>query len=544
MRHQRAFDFRRAHAMTGDVDDVIDAAGDPVITVGIAAAAVAGEVLALVGGEVGLLETFVVAVDGAHLARPRFGDAQVAAAFALQHLAVGIDDLRHHAEERLGRRARLLCDGARQWRDHDAAGFGLPPGIDHRAAGITDHAVVPFPGFRVDRLADRAEQPQRFARGLLHRLVTGLHQRADRRRRGVEDVDLVLVDDVPEPRIVRIVRHAFEHHRGRAVGERPVQNVAVAGDPADVGGAPVDVAVVIIEDVLVRHRHEDQITGGGVQHAFRLSGRTRSVEDEQRIFRVHRLARAFAFDHGGGLVVPDVALRIHVDLAAGALDDDHPVHLAVDLLDRGIDVGLHRDGASAAQTLVGGDDDARLAVAQAAGDGVGREAAEHHRMDRADARAGEDRIRRLRDHRQIDGDAVALLDVAQPQDVGHLADFVVQLAIGDVARFRRIVALPDDGGLVAALLQMPVDAVVGGVENTILEPFDRDLAEFERGVLHLGERLDPVHPLGRLAPEPVRVLDRARVHVVVLCLIDIGAFGPLWRDWMDSLGHCLLPDRP
>ncbi len=175
-------------------------------------------------------------------------------ACALQHLALGVDDFRLHAEERLRRRAGLEFGRAGQRRDQDAAGLGLPPGVDDRAAAVADDAVIPLPGFRIDRLADRAEQAQRRARGLLHRRVAGLHQRADRGRRGVEDVDLVLVDDVPEARIVRIVRHALEHQRGRAVGERAVDDVAVAGDPADVGRAPVDVAVVIVEDVLMRHR--------------------------------------------------------------------------------------------------------------------------------------------------------------------------------------------------------------------------------------------------------------------------------------------------
>ena len=46
---QGAFDFGGADAMAGDVDHVVDAAGDPVVAVGIAAAAVAGEVLAGIG---------------------------------------------------------------------------------------------------------------------------------------------------------------------------------------------------------------------------------------------------------------------------------------------------------------------------------------------------------------------------------------------------------------------------------------------------------------------------------------------------------------
>src|SRR5512133_3975634 len=108
-------------------------------------------------------------------------------------MALVVDETRLHAEERPGRGARLLVDRARQWTDQDAARLGLPPGIDDRAAAIAHHAVIPLPGFRVDRLADGAEQAQCGARMPLHRLFALTHQRAERRRRGVEDRDLVLV---------------------------------------------------------------------------------------------------------------------------------------------------------------------------------------------------------------------------------------------------------------------------------------------------------------------------------------------------------------
>ena len=49
VRDQRAFDLRGADAVAGDVDHVVDAAGDPVIAVLVAAAAVAGEIKAGIG---------------------------------------------------------------------------------------------------------------------------------------------------------------------------------------------------------------------------------------------------------------------------------------------------------------------------------------------------------------------------------------------------------------------------------------------------------------------------------------------------------------
>ena len=229
---------------------------------------------------------------------------------AFEHLALAVDDHRLHAEERLRRRAGLESRRAGQRRDQDAAGLGLPPGVDDRAALVADDAVVPQPGLGIDRLADRAEQAQRLAARLLHRRFALAHQRADRGRRGVEDVDLVLVDHLPEARGVGVVRHAFEHQRGRAVGERAVDDVAVAGDPADVGGAPVDVAVVVVEDVLVRHRDVDQVAAGGVQHALGLAGRARGVEDEQRVLGAHLLGRAVGRRRLPSVVIPEVAARL------------------------------------------------------------------------------------------------------------------------------------------------------------------------------------------------------------------------------------------
>jgi hypothetical protein len=159
MRHQRAFHFGGAHAVTGDVDHIIDAAGDPVIAVLVAAAAVAGEVHALIGGEVGLHEALMVAIDGAHLA------GQLSVMTRLPSVAPSVICPRHRpvpadAEEGPAWPSRASGRRAGQRRDQDAAGFGLPPGVDDGAAAFADHIVIPGPGFRVDRLADRSEDAQ------------------------------------------------------------------------------------------------------------------------------------------------------------------------------------------------------------------------------------------------------------------------------------------------------------------------------------------------------------------------------------------------
>jgi hypothetical protein len=68
--------------------------------------------------------------------------------------------------------------------------------------------------------------------------------------------------------------------------------------------------------------------------------------------------------------------------------------------------------------------------------------------------------------------------------------------------------------LVAAHGEVPVDAVGTHIERAVLEPFDRDIAR-ETRILDLGEWLDPVDPLGLLAPEAVGVFDRQLVKLQI-----------------------------
>src|SRR3546814_12585285 len=80
-------------------------------------------------------------------------------------------------------------------------------------------------------------------------------------------LDIVLVADLPEAAGVGVVRYALEKNRRGAVGQRPVADVALSGDPADIGGAPVDLTGSVVEDVLMRHRHEHHVAAGRVPHS-------------------------------------------------------------------------------------------------------------------------------------------------------------------------------------------------------------------------------------------------------------------------------------
>src|SRR5690606_36325813 len=119
---------------------------------------------------------------------------------------------------------------------------------------------------------------------------------------------------------------------------------------------------------------------------------------------------------------------------------------------------------------------------------------------------------------------------------------VMQFPIGHLAVGARRVAFPDDGGLVAARRQMPVEAIVGDVENSFFEPFDRNVGFGDAGILDLAGEFHPIESFGLLRPEAVRVADRPRIHHVILGLGGPGACDRS-RTWLEYelLAHTVLP---
>ena len=160
---------------------------------------------------------------------------------------------------------------------------------------------------------------------------------------------------------------------------------------------------------------------------------------------------------------------ISIGLPGALVDHDLRDLLAAAHAERLVDHRLERDLLAAAELAVGGDHRHRAGVDDALLHALRREAAEYHRMRGADARAGLHRDHGLDRHRHVDEDAVGRLDAQRLEAVGELAHLVVQRLIGDL-RHLAVIRLEDDGGLVGLRLQVPVEAVVGGVQLAVVEP--------------------------------------------------------------------------
>ncbi len=299
---------------------------------------------------------------------------------------------------------------------------------------------------------------------------------------------------------MRGVGGALVHHLGGAGGERTVGHVGVAGDPADVRGAPEHVGLRLdVEHRAHGERVLREVPAGGVEDALGLAGGAGGVEDEERVLGVEGFVLVGVGLRGERLGPVEVALGVEGDVLAGALDDEHLLHRGVPAGERLVHGGLESRGLAAPVAAVGGDDDLGLDIEDAGAQGVGGEPAEHHGVGGAEARAGEHRDHGLRDHREVDRDPVALHHTERCERVRRAADLALEVGVGDRAGVARL-ALEVDGDAVAvAGLDVAVDAVVGDVELPADEPAgERGVGPVE-GVGEVGVPGDEL--AGLLGPE-------------------------------------------
>ena len=222
---------------------------------------------------------------------------------------------------------------------------------------------------------------------------------------------------------------------------------------------------------------------------------------------------------------PDVAARLHIHGKVRAIDHDAGLYLGVHPRIRIghslVGHGLHQDRLVAAMGAVASDDGRAGGIDDAVGERVRGKAAEHNRMNRANASAGQHGNGQFGHHRQVDRDAVALFDAARLEYVGKFTDLFVQFLVGQRSVFPRLVALPDDGDLIAFCIEVPVEAIIRDVSLAADKPLNRNRPRVHVVVVrpHSIPLLEPVKLFGLCGPKRLWIGDGA--HVLFLVLVHI-----------------------
>ena len=501
--------------MPGHVDDVVGAGHDVEIAILVDHARVTSLVVAREGCEVALAEPLLRVPQRRQRARRQWElDGHRAKFVGAEFGSVLAEDTHVVAGHWHGWRAeldrqRLDADGV---ADDGPASLGLPPVIvDVDAEGL----ARPDDGVGVGALARKVEAAQAGDVAPLEHLALGILalDRPKRRRRGEEGAHVVLGDHPPEHAGVRGAdRLALEHHRGVAVDQRRVADVAVANDPANVRGGPEHVARIEVVDVLHAPVQGHQMPGRGAHHALGRAGRAGGVEDVGGVAALHRHAL-----RGLGSLLEGVPFMVAaLDQRRGlllALQDHAEFRLVAGEIDGPVEQGLVGDDPSGLEAAGGGDHRLGAGVVDAHGKLVGGESPEHHRVDRPEPSTGEHCGERLGHHRHVEDHPVALLDAARAQRACEPGDALKEFGIGDLALRVGDRAVVDDGDLIAAPgLDMPVEGVPAGVDLAVAEPLVEGGVAVEEGLARL---LDPVDGLGRLHPEPFRILLPALIDLPV-----------------------------
>src|SRR6185437_3998254 len=199
-----------------------------------------------------------------------------------------------------------------------AARFGLPPGIHHGTAGFPHNGVIPHPGFRIDWLADRAEQSQRRKIVFSRQIRAEFYQRANGCGRRVKGRYLMVLDELPEAACVRIGRYSLKYNLGGPHCKRPIGDVAVSGYPAYIGSTPEYICGFVIENPLHAQDSAQKISAGGVLYALWFASRSGSVERKQRVLCIDPFGFACIALVLNQVVPPHIARNVHRHAASTA----------------------------------------------------------------------------------------------------------------------------------------------------------------------------------------------------------------------------------
>src|SRR5581483_5998745 len=368
-----------------DIDYVIDAAHDPEIPIFIFACTVAGKVNARNLRPVLLYVTVRITIDCAQHSRPGLLEHKISTRTGGYRFSVHCDDFRNNSRERLCARSRLRRNSARNRRDHNVPGFGLPPGIDDRAAIMANNFAVPHPGLRIDGFTYAAQEAQATQLVLIWPLIAPTNERSNGSRSGIKNADLMAINDAPEAVGLGKVGRAFVHESSRAILQRAIDDVTVASNPADICRTPIGIIFAQVEHPFGGDVCTDRISAGGVYHAFGFPCCAGGVKDIERVFGIEWFRWTLVGSVGHQLVPPLVAPRLHVNGSAGALVHNNVLYCR-GRLQGFLNCMKQLDLTSSAIRAVLGDDGICLRIVNAINQRVRREPAKDYSMRRTDSR--------------------------------------------------------------------------------------------------------------------------------------------------------------
>src|SRR5262249_3164530 len=146
--------------------------------------------------------------------------------------------------------------------------------------------------FGIDRLSDGPKNLEAREVVFLRVALAPLHERTNSRRCGVKLSYTVTLEDVPQSIFGWKVGSPFVHQSRHSIRKNSIEDIAMAGAPADVGGAPKKLIRFWneVEHVLCSQVRVDHVSAGRMHNPLGLSRGSRCVKKEEHALGIERLA--------------------------------------------------------------------------------------------------------------------------------------------------------------------------------------------------------------------------------------------------------------
>src|SRR5438270_13617032 len=106
---------------------------------------------------------------------------------------------------------------------------------------------------------------------MVNMLITSTFQQTNCSRCNIEMRQFVLIDNIPVSRERGICRSTLKYESTQSKQQRPINNISMTCDPADVARSSNPVAGMCIEYVLSCCTSSKEITTGSVHYALRFT---------------------------------------------------------------------------------------------------------------------------------------------------------------------------------------------------------------------------------------------------------------------------------
>src|SRR5690606_31839895 len=289
--------------------------------------------------------------------------------------------------------------------------------------------------------------------------------------------------------------------------QRTIQYVTMTSDPSDICSTEMHLPGLILENIHECVIRPHEISSRSMHHALRLTSAAGSIENEQRIFRIHFLRwkinhvilfhLTFRMLH---LIFPPyISSFYHRYRSSRASVNDHSLYRLVSN-ECIIDHILQRNFLITAIRSIAGDNEFCSCILQPVRDALRRESSKYHGMYCSNSCAAKHCICQFRNHPHVNANPVALLHTIILHHVRKLTNALVKPVISHHSRaFRWIVRLPNYGWLIAHRRQVAIDAVLSDVKLRASKPLNLRFGEIP--IENLAPLLSPQKTFGDLAPE-------------------------------------------